>query len=112
MKYRVLMVREAEEDIFDIYRYVLSTDGRGRATYVLGRLQKACQSLANMPRRGHRPPELERIGYGTIWRFTLSLIESYISSLARQSLFIASWMAAGPCRRCWNVVCSVDRGCV
>ena len=62
MRYRVLLVAEAEDDIFDIYRYVLRADGRNRADYVIGRLRKACQSLANMPRRGHRPPELERIG--------------------------------------------------
>jgi toxin ParE1/3/4 len=62
MKYRVLVVAEAEDDIFDIYRHVLSIDGHDRATYVLGKPCKTCQSLANMPRRGHRPPELERIG--------------------------------------------------
>jgi toxin ParE1/3/4 len=62
MKYRVLVVAEAEDDIFDIYRYVLNADGHDRATYVLGRLQQTCQGLAEMPRRGHRPPELERIG--------------------------------------------------
>jgi len=62
MRYRVLVVADAEDDIFDIYRYVLSADGRDRATYVMEKLYKACQSLSSMPRRGHRPAELERIG--------------------------------------------------
>ena len=62
MRYQVLVVAEAEGDLFDIYRYVLRTDGRGRADHVLGKLQEACQSLGPMPRRGHTPPELERIG--------------------------------------------------
>jgi toxin ParE1/3/4 len=62
MRYRVLIVAEAEDDILDIYRYVLSADGHDRAAYVLGKLQEACQGLADMPRRGHQPPELERIG--------------------------------------------------
>jgi toxin ParE1/3/4 len=62
MKYQVLVVAEAEEDIFDIYRYVLRADGRDRANHVLRRLQDTCQSLAQMPRRGHGPLELERIG--------------------------------------------------
>ncbi len=62
MKYRVLVVAEAEDDIFDTYGYVLSADGHDRAAHVLGQLRKTCQSLTNMPRRGHRPPELERIG--------------------------------------------------
>ena len=62
MKYQVLVVAEAEEDIFDIYGYVLRADGRDRADYVLGKLQETCQSLARMPRRGHSPPELDHVG--------------------------------------------------
>jgi len=62
MRYQVLVVAEAEEDIFDIYRYVLIADGRDRADYVLQRLRRTCQSLAQMPRRGHSPPELEHVG--------------------------------------------------
>ena len=62
MKHQVLVVAEAEEDIFDVYRYVLRADGRDRADYVLRKLQETCQSLALMPRRGHSPPELEHVG--------------------------------------------------
>jgi toxin ParE1/3/4 len=63
MRHQVVVVAEAEEDIFDIYRYVLRADDRDRANYVLRRLQGTCQSLAQMPRRGHSPPELERVGF-------------------------------------------------
>ena len=62
MSYQVLLVAEAEEDIFDIYRYVLAGDGRDRADHVLAKLQETCQSLAQMPGKDHVPPELERIG--------------------------------------------------
>jgi toxin ParE1/3/4 len=62
MKHQVLLVAEAEEDIFEIYRYVLRADGRDRADYVLRRLQETCRSLAEMPGRGHSPPELQRVG--------------------------------------------------
>jgi len=62
MKHQVLVVAEAEEDIFDIYKYVLRADGRNRADHLLAKLQETCQSLADMPRRGHSPPELERVG--------------------------------------------------
>ncbi len=62
MRHQVIVVAEAEEDIFDIYRYVLRAEGRGRADYVLRKLQETCQSLARMPHRGHRPLELERVG--------------------------------------------------
>ena len=62
MKHQVLVIAEAEEDIFDIYKYVLRTDGRSRADHLLAKLQETCQSLADIPRRGHSPPELERVG--------------------------------------------------
>ena len=62
MKYQVFLVAEAEEDVFDIYRYVLSGDGRDRADHVLAKLQETCESLSQMPNKGHIPPELERIG--------------------------------------------------
>jgi len=62
MRYQVYVVVEAEEDIFDIYRYVLRADGRDRADHVLHELQATCQSLGEMPRRGNNPPELEGVG--------------------------------------------------
>ena len=62
MKHQVLVIAEAEEDIFDIYKYVLKADGRSRADYLLVKLHKTCQSLAETPNRGHVPPELERVG--------------------------------------------------
>ena len=62
MSYQVLLVAEAEEDIFDIYRYVLAGDGRDRADHVLAKLRETCESLAQMPGKDHVPPELERIG--------------------------------------------------
>jgi len=62
MRHQVLLVAEAEEDLFDIYKYVLRTDGRDRADHVLGKLREACYGLIETPRRGHVPPELERIG--------------------------------------------------
>jgi toxin ParE1/3/4 len=62
MKYQVLLTAEAEEDVFDIYRYVLSGEGRDRADQVLARLQETCESLSQMPNKDHIAPELERIG--------------------------------------------------
>jgi len=62
MRHQVLLVAEAEEDLFDIYKYVLRTDGRDRADHVLAKLGEACHGLIETPGRGHVPPELERIG--------------------------------------------------
>ncbi len=62
MKHQVLVISEAEEDIFEIYKYVLRADGRSRADHLLVKLQETCQSLDETPNRGHIPPELERVG--------------------------------------------------
>jgi len=62
MSFVVFLTAQAEEDVFDIYRYVLAADGQDRADHVLSKLQETCRIPAGMPRKGHIPPELERIG--------------------------------------------------
>ena len=62
MKRQVYLIAEAEEDIFDIYRYVLSSESLQRADLLFKRIEEACGSLGHLPHRGHVPPELERIG--------------------------------------------------
>lgn len=62
MNYQVLVVADAEGDIFAIYKYVLKANGRNRADHLLLKLQETCQTLTESPRRGHIPPELERVG--------------------------------------------------
>lgn len=62
MTHRVLMVADAEDDVFDIYRYIARSDSPSKADYVLGKLRDACESLSTSPERGYFPPELERVG--------------------------------------------------
>ena len=62
MKFSVMLIQEAEDDLFDIYGYILNNDSPAHAEYVLLKLQEACVSLDEIPERGHMPPELERIG--------------------------------------------------
>jgi toxin ParE1/3/4 len=62
MKYKVVILSEAEDDIFDIYRYILSNDSKDSANYVFEKIEEMCLNLEEMPERGHIPPELERIG--------------------------------------------------
>ena len=62
MKYQILIIQEAEDDIFDIYKYILENDSGENATYVYEHLQKTIETLAEFPERGHHPPELDRIG--------------------------------------------------
>ena len=62
MKFSVTLIQESEDDLLDIYGYILNDDSPAHAEYVLLKLQEACISLEEMPERGHIPPELERIG--------------------------------------------------
>ena len=62
MKHQILVLQDAEDDIFDIYKYILDSDSRDRAQYVFEHLSERIASLGEMPDRGHLPPELERIG--------------------------------------------------
>jgi len=61
MKYRVHMVRDAEEDVLDIWRYVALSGALGNAEKLLDEFDHAITSLENMPERGHIPPELKRV---------------------------------------------------
>lgn len=66
-RYRVRIIEDAEQDLIDIYTYVASSDSAQKADYVLEHLESLCQSLADLPSRGHVPPELDRIGV-TVYR--------------------------------------------
>ena len=61
MTYQVVIIHDAEEDLFDIYRYILEHDSDRAANFVLGKLEEICNSLDQLPERGHIPPELRRI---------------------------------------------------
>jgi len=62
MKYTVHLVADAEQDLFDIYRYVALNDSAEKADSLLDNLEQTIMKLESMPMRGHYPPELERIG--------------------------------------------------
>lgn len=61
MKYRVHMVRDAEEDLFGICRYVALSGSPVNAEKLLNGIERAVLSLETMPQRGHISPELKRI---------------------------------------------------
>ncbi len=61
MKYKVYVIVDAEEDIFEIYQYIAVNDSIGNADKVFKKIKDSCLSLSKMPNRGHIPPELERI---------------------------------------------------
>ena len=61
MNFQVLLVQEAEDDLFDIYKYILDHDSVNNADYVIRKIEEVCLSLEELPQRGHIPPELARI---------------------------------------------------
>ena len=48
--------------MFEIYLYVLKMDSQQAADALIAGIEKACGSLIELPFRGHKPPELSRIG--------------------------------------------------
>ena len=64
-RYRVRIAEDAEQDLVDIYQYVATTDSVENAAYLLDELESLCLDLAELPLRGHVPPELDRISVTT-----------------------------------------------
>lgn len=62
MKFSVLLVEDAEKDLWEIYLYVAQNDSVEKADRLLDNLERAILKLETLPERGHFPPELERIG--------------------------------------------------
>ena len=60
MHYMVFMLQEAEHDLEAIFRYILGTGNPGAAKDMISLIRQACESLSQMPERGHVPPELAR----------------------------------------------------
>ncbi len=62
MPHAVYILAQAEDDLFDIYRHVASADSEQKAERLIQKLRALCLNLAELPDRGHVPPELEFIG--------------------------------------------------
>ncbi len=61
-KHSVQLDLDAEEDLFEIYRYVALNDSIEEADRLFDDLRRACFSLRTFAHRGHLPPELQDIG--------------------------------------------------
>jgi len=57
---KVLMSKEAENDLRNIFSYVSFHDSKERALTLLENLQESCAKLEEFPNRGHIPNELKR----------------------------------------------------
>jgi len=60
-QYRVRLADVAVQDLIDIYRYVATYDSVEAADHLLDELESLCSKLSSSPKRGHIPPELERV---------------------------------------------------
>lgn len=61
MRFRVHLVEDAENDLFDIYRYAALNGSHEQAESLLDNIEKTIIKLEAFPMRGRIPPELERI---------------------------------------------------
>lgn len=61
MKQMIIILPEAKEDLFGIYRYVAEHDSVTKADALLNELEKKCNTLCENAQRGHIIPELKRI---------------------------------------------------
>ena len=59
MQYKVNFVSDAEEDLFEIYRYIYLYDSEDNAEKLYSKLRAKCLLLKEFPERGHIPPELD-----------------------------------------------------
>jgi plasmid stabilization system protein ParE len=55
---RYLVAPEAEDDLRQIWRYLLGEAGLAIANRIQGELVDAVEGLADVPGKGHRPPDL------------------------------------------------------
>lgn len=62
MNYKVLLTKNAEQDILNLYDYISWKDSKQNADYVYEKIKECCINLNYLPSKGHYPPELERIG--------------------------------------------------
>lgn len=62
MSYEIFIIADAEEDLYEIFKYIATYDSIVNAENLISKLEEVCYSLESFSNRGHIPPELEQIG--------------------------------------------------
>ncbi len=62
MKYKVNIVKSAEDDLLEIYKYIYFNDCEENADEIYAKLIEKILSLQGFPKRGHISPELKLLG--------------------------------------------------
>jgi toxin ParE1/3/4 len=70
VKFKVNIIASAEEDLFEIYKYVYSNDSEEKAEKLYNKLYEKCLLLQEYPNRGHVPPELSLFGINEFLEIT------------------------------------------
>jgi toxin ParE1/3/4 len=97
MTYEVVLTKDAERELEDIYRYIAEHDSPGKADQVLGRLLQATEALRTLPDRDSSPNELRSLGiseyrqvlfkpYRLIYRVHAQLVVIYVVADGRRDM--------------------------
>ena len=62
MKFKVNIIKSAEDDLFEIYKYIYFDDCEENADKIYSKLIEKISSLQEFPNRGHIPSELKLLG--------------------------------------------------
>lgn len=62
MKYKVNILKSAEDDLLEIYKYIYFNDCEDNADKIYSKLVEKISSLQEFPNRGHIPAELSLLG--------------------------------------------------
>ena len=62
MKFKVNVIKSAEEDLLEIYKYIYFSDCEENADKIFSKLAEKITSLQEFPNRGHIPQELKLLG--------------------------------------------------
>jgi toxin ParE1/3/4 len=97
MTYEVVLTKDAERDLADIYHYIAEHDSHVNADQVLNRLLQASEALKTFPDRGSCPNELRSLGiaeyrqvlfkpYRLIYRLHARLVVVYLVADGRRDM--------------------------
>jgi toxin ParE1/3/4 len=97
MAYEIVLTKDAERDLEDIYRYVAKHDSPVKTDHVLDRLLQATEALRTLPDRGSCPNELSSLGiseyrqlffkpYRLIYRVHAQLVVIYVVAEGRRDM--------------------------
>ena len=87
MPYRVLLTRDAANDLEELDTWIATHDSPERSDYVLDRISEVFQKLTELPARGTYPKELSALG---IHEFRELFFKPYriIYRLERRNVYI------------------------